>query len=246
MVIYECPRCHYETSHKNTLRRHYNRKRVCKTLFSRKSIKDCKYELDNPKEKVMIDKDELEKLQEENRRLKECKTLNITNNIDNSVTDNSKNITINSYKDTDIENIKDDMRNMKVLKDDLDTVLKYIKLVHFSDKRPENHNMYMENANLRRLMQLEEGEFKEKGRGNVGIDNFINQDVGKQLSRFALGDTPIYNAWEGLWNVFNEPKEKESQEDRDEKKKIRDKVFSLMNGNRNKIKKTARDNGIQV
>lgn len=52
MPQYICPRCHYDTKRKNDLVKHYNRKKKCKMLFSRKSIKDCIDELDNFKKKT--------------------------------------------------------------------------------------------------------------------------------------------------------------------------------------------------
>lgn len=67
MVPHVCPRCHYETSHKNTLRRHYNRKRVCKTLFSRKSIKDCLQELENDRLSISELKRRNKELEDEKR-----------------------------------------------------------------------------------------------------------------------------------------------------------------------------------
>lgn len=34
MVLYQCPRCHYETDHKNDMRKHYIRKRKCDPTYS--------------------------------------------------------------------------------------------------------------------------------------------------------------------------------------------------------------------
>ncbi len=47
MVLYQCPRCRYETTHKPSMRNHYSRKTVCKTAFSRKSVKDCLQDLES-------------------------------------------------------------------------------------------------------------------------------------------------------------------------------------------------------
>jgi hypothetical protein len=51
MVIYTCPRCHYETGLKANMRKHYNIQKVCKRLFSRISINDCLEDLNKPIEK---------------------------------------------------------------------------------------------------------------------------------------------------------------------------------------------------
>jgi len=71
MVIYTCPRCHYDTDYKNNMRNHYKRKKVCKRLFSRISINDLLDELDdNMKSHVKVSKEEWENILEENRMLK--------------------------------------------------------------------------------------------------------------------------------------------------------------------------------
>lgn len=67
MKIHICPRCHYETKDKSHLRNHYNRKRKCKTLFSRKSIKDCLQELENDRLSISELKRRNKELEDEKR-----------------------------------------------------------------------------------------------------------------------------------------------------------------------------------
>ena len=41
MVLYTCPRCHYKTTQKNDIRKHFQRKRPCIISHESKSIDDC-------------------------------------------------------------------------------------------------------------------------------------------------------------------------------------------------------------
>ena len=63
MVVYICPRCHYETTYKNNMRNHYTRRRLCKTVFARTSIKDCLKDLES---KRMKTSEILEKMKKDN------------------------------------------------------------------------------------------------------------------------------------------------------------------------------------
>lgn len=48
MVNYLCPRCHYETKYKPSIRNHYNRKKACNPVFSEISINECIQTLETP------------------------------------------------------------------------------------------------------------------------------------------------------------------------------------------------------
>ena len=67
MVLYQCPRCHYETTQKSHMRNHYSRKTVCKTAFSRKSVKDCLQELESKGGMKMSE--EIEELKKKNKEV---------------------------------------------------------------------------------------------------------------------------------------------------------------------------------
>lgn len=67
MKIHICPRCHYETTKKSSIKNHYDRKRACKTLFSRKSIKDCLQELENDRLSISELKRRNKELEDEKR-----------------------------------------------------------------------------------------------------------------------------------------------------------------------------------
>ncbi len=238
MPVHVCPRCHYETSRKPNMRRHYNRHKKCRTIYSRKSINECLEELEK--------KTQIDILREENERLKT--QFNINHNSGNvHIGDN--NITINAYNQTSIKKIETELRNMKSVKDDVDMIIKYIRLVHFNKDLPENHNTYIENANLKRLLRFDGEQFTENGRGNSAIDSYIKDDVGKQIEELDLGESELYSSHARLFLLMDNPPvqdEGESQQSFKDRRqthentihKLRNKVMSLMYGKRGMIKET--------
>jgi len=52
MVNYQCPRCHYETTHKTTMMRHYNKIKKCKLKYEDISIEKCLEMLNFKKEHI--------------------------------------------------------------------------------------------------------------------------------------------------------------------------------------------------
>ena len=247
MTVHVCPRCHYETCRKPDLRRHLTRKRKCKKLFSTKSIKECLLDLD---------KSPIEILREENERLKT--QFNINHNINHNsgnVHIGDNNITINAYNQTSIKKIETELRNMKSVKDDVDMIIKYIRLVHFNKDLPENHNTYIENANLKRLLRFDGEQFTENGRGNSAIDSYIKDDVGKQIEELDLGESELYSSHARLFHLMDNPPvqdEGESQQSFKDRRqnhentihKLRNKVMSLMYGKRGMIKETLKKSSL--
>jgi len=54
MVNYQCPRCHYNSNLKIDIKRHYDRKKTCKTVYEDISIEKCLETLNKPKIKEHI------------------------------------------------------------------------------------------------------------------------------------------------------------------------------------------------
>lgn len=73
MVLYTCPRCHYETDYKNNMRTHYKRKKACKSLFSRVSLNELLEGLERKGETVKISKDEHERRNNAIQEIEEIK-----------------------------------------------------------------------------------------------------------------------------------------------------------------------------
>ena len=234
MVFYQCPRCHYETKYKNDLRKHYNRKTVCKTLFERKPIKNCKEDLEK--------KDIHTSLREENERLKKQlaakvtgmnnshnTTNNTTNNTNNTNSHNTNNININinSYKNTDYSFILD--KAQEYIKDNGEMDMKkFVKLLHFNEEHPENHNIYMTDSRHKKLMIYDGIKFNQRGNGNLGIEKFMKSLHSK--TRQNIDD----NSFEELINEYN-------QGNLMEKKKIRDDFYDILYNERDTVLNTHRD-----
>jgi len=164
MVLYQCPRCHYETTHKPSMRNHYGRKTVCKTAFSRKSVKDCLQDLETKRRKTY------EELERENKSLIECKTVVINNNNTYNI-DNSKNINVNSFKDTNYGVLNDRLKEFKGSDIPLNRLLEEI---FGNEKYPENHNVLICNKKRREIKKYDGSKFILDGRGDSGIQKFID------------------------------------------------------------------------
>ena len=232
MVFYLCPRCHYETNQKNTLRRHYNRKRVCKTVFSRISIKDCKEHLEKKKKYNELEQRNKE-LEEENKKLRDCKTLTINNNIDNSI--NIK--IVNAYKDTNY-----DMLCSKVnecIKDGRIDMRRLIGCVHNNKEHPENHNVYMANSNNQRILKFEDGSFNEDGRYEDGIVNFLKEVADKIEKHTELCNSDLYDLSNIFIQLITDKNNKDfKKEDKEELERIKNETISALIKCRDMVKET--------
>lgn len=236
MPIYQCPRCHYDTIKKDDLRRHYNRKRKCKTLFSRLSIKDCLEELEI---KSDLSKIELEirnrELEEKIKQLENKSFQVVGNNITNNITNNIQ-ININNFDQTNYHIALDDLKNsikQSLLKNDgmnLNIECEnLVEIVHCNDKYPENHNILI----------------TDKTRGNAKIkkgDKFVVVPKDDAIDQTAqnivnlLKDNKIFTKY----IKFHENKDEETI--KEDKKAIERTLYN----NRDKIVETAKIKGIKL
>lgn len=185
MVNYICPRCHYESSHKNDIRKHYLRKKVCRTEFSRISVKDCLEELET-KDKILISRDNYNKLSNKtiNKLINSIKAVNSTVNFadeNGTITNNNNNNTINvnvikvnAYEDTDYSYMKNHVDEC-IVNGELD-VRKVLKLLHFNEDHPENHNMYIKDIRTKTVMLYDGVKFLPRYSGKNGF-KFLVEDI---------------------------------------------------------------------
>lgn len=240
MVEYKCPRCGYITLLKGDIKRHYNRKKVCNTKYSRISIKDCLKELSIKKKKLVIDEESFKQMKEEIRELKDklehtqvSNTINSHNtNNDNSITNNIH-ININDFKNTNyevaLEDLKESIRN-SLLKNDGECnnieCNQLVELVHCNDKYPENQNVLITDCSRG------EARIKEGGR-------FIKVPMIDAVDDIV---TNIVNLLKEN-NVFKRYVKVYERNYRDDSlKEIRDTLYN----NREKIKDTAKSNGVKL
>lgn len=244
MVLYECPRCHYETTKKSHMRNHYSRKHVCQTVYSRKSIKDCLQELSSMKRKTY------EELERENKMLIDCKTVVINNNnINNTYNiDNSNNLNISSYKDNDYSFIKDLSHCLvnRELIDENKEILDMGRLINtlFYDNE-KNHNIFMSNTNNRRIMEYDGENFIEKGKNEDGL-LLVIEDVKMIIDKW-FDDSPISDEFSVLYQMCLDRKNKDfDQKHKDLLRKIFSDIASAMVNGKIPVKKTFEKQGVKI
>lgn len=236
MPSYQCPRCHYETCKKSHIRTHYNRKRVCKPLFSRKSVKDCMDELEKPKDdKIMIDRESYEKMQNEIEQLRQTQAGHHNTTINRDQINNTINININDFKNTNYQIALEDLRNsirQSLLKNNHENknieCENLIELVHCNDKYPENQNIL--------LTDRSRGEVKVK-QGDKLVNMPMEDAIEKTTDNIInlLKDNSVFTRYID----FHEKKDEDIQ--KEDKKAIE----RILYNNRHKIGETLKVNGIK-
>lgn len=180
MVIYQCPRCHYETNRKDDMRRHYNRKRICKTTYSRKSMKDCLKELEIKKKRKSYDE-----LQRELTEIKQQIIVNGDNNtMNNCGNTNNINIHVNAYNKVDLDLIDTNTFKECLVDDKLDMGKLMNKIFYDNEK---NHSIYIANTNNRRIMEYDGDNFIEKGKNEDGL-RMVMVDLKNIMDKFEDND----------------------------------------------------------
>lgn len=250
MVLYNCPRCGYSTNQKSNIRAHYNRKKICNPILKDIGLDECKKTLDRIKDNIcehcnkkFSKKSNLRRHQDKckDKYIEELKAeiirLKQTQGSNNTINSHNK-IIVNNYDNTEINKIKDKLDDIKILKDNVDTIVEYIKCVHFNRDLPENHNVYIENVNLQRLLKYDGQSFKEAGRGKTGIENFLQEDIGNQLENSNLSESDLCSAYDELWREYDSLGTTNKERDNDRRSEIRNKIISVLNGNKNIVKET--------
>lgn len=155
---YGCSVCRYTSLRKNDITKHFLRKKSCgtgvkeiieipieiKCNYCNKKYScstSLNYHIKNTcKEKDRIKDDEIKRLKEENKMLRERPTT--VNNITN-------NIMINNYDQTSLDKLTDRIYN-KIIKDadePYQIIPRLIKHLHCNPDIPENHNIRISNRN---------------------------------------------------------------------------------------------------
>jgi hypothetical protein len=129
-------------------------------------------------------------LKKEIAKLKETITINNGNNNTNIIGDHIKSnidnsvhidIHINSYKDTNYDVLKDNVASC--IKNGKVDEVELLKLLHFNEKFPENHNVKIDNKRANRIMAYNGDKFEEKHSGSEGVFDFLEgsmKNIGKQ------------------------------------------------------------------
>ena len=175
--MYKCLRCGYSSLYKNDIKKHLQKKIQCKPILSNISREDCSKIL-NSKDTFMIDifMNEIKTLKEKNMT---NNGINITNNgnHNNNTINNNIHITINAFENTDYTVIKDEIH--KCIKNGKLDETKFIKLLHFNKKHPQNHNVKIENKRENRVLTYNGEKFEEYGDRQDGVLDFIEETLEK-------------------------------------------------------------------
>jgi len=154
-TVLECKYCFKIFSRNDSLRRH---------LKSR-----CKIKIENEKQKEIIFQGLMQKMENMENRINELETENVrlqgtqglpslqntnlttinnttntNNNTINNITNNNLSIQLVAFGQED----KDQLSNMelfKIIKKGFKSVPEFVKVLHFDENRPENHNIFIPN-----------------------------------------------------------------------------------------------------
>jgi len=248
MTEFGCSNCEYTSPMKKHVVRHINRKNPCgpgiKEIIEIPVEIVCEYceknfstfpNLTNHvknycKLKDKYKDDEIKKLKEE---LRNVKNITINNNNNNNNTNNTNIIiVVNNYEETSIEKITDKIFK-NVLKDEpYKMIPNLIKVVHFNPDIPENHNICLSNRNKNnKYLQVYRNGHWEITDKDTEIDNLIND------KETLLGDWVEENkdCHIGIVDKFEEYLE--TKYDVDTAKLIKDEVELLLYNGRHLIKK---------
>jgi hypothetical protein len=166
-----------------------------------------------------------------------CQIINneYSNNV-NIILNNNK---INPYGKEDLSHItnKDYIKYVSKL---FPGLLEFIEDVHFSDKMPSNHNIYIPDNDLHSLSVYEKGKWNIKDKNNL-INKFISKKISildkkcNELEKTGQIKDEYVEQYNDFINNYY------ADED-NLKKKCEDEVELLLYNNRNKIKTKTNDN----
>lgn len=204
MVKYTCPTCSKEFNRKSSFDDHLNKKNPCFPSQEKISydilIKKIE-ELEKKSEKIedletknnKIEKElkKLKKIEVENKEFKkEIKKLKKENTKLSTITNttNSNNVTNSNNKTVNVlimpkafgnENLEflDETAIRKILNKGYLALPEYIKNVHFNEKKPENHNVYIPNWRDKTRILVSDGENWNLGQTESIIDDLKNKGI---------------------------------------------------------------------
>jgi len=233
MSSYCCLRCGYETLDKAHLKRHYNRKNICNPKLLDISIEDCLNNIKKKDNKVCeycnkkftrkFDvkrhqikcsdkkyKERIKKLEEENELLKKIQgsNNNITNNIDNSVT-NHNNIIVIKFDVGNLSTRIPDAEKLKCFRDktyQAPPIEDFLKTIHFNPKYPEYHNIFKSDMN-REWISIFDGDKLVK-QPDTFVDDIIEK-IEKEIEYLIENNGDYKEYYQGLRTHFNMMKKDE-------------------------------------
>lgn len=256
MPSYQCPRCGHIFYRKNKYNEHTKRKNICKFLLDdvipveenyielQETFK-CKYcnkeysqKNDIPRHyetcKEIPEEDKKQILEKKLEKMKKkIGKNNGTTNIQNiTINDNSVNINntiniyVNDFKNTDCEYIGEN-KKISFLSTNMDALPKLIQDIHFNPNRPQNHNMYITNYKDKIAKYKQQGKWFTKS-GSEFVDDLIVSYDYKMFREFE--DNPKTTHIYQRYIAVTEPKEA--------KEKIKDQIYTIMYNHKDMVLET--------
>jgi len=247
---FACSVCHYTSSKKEHIVRHIQKKKSCGT--GNKEIIEipteivCEYcnknfststslklhQKNNCKSRMILlekkQKEDQEKIKDLENQLKSRQEPTTINNNNQTI-----NIYINNYEDTDLNKITDKIYNQIINEADevYQIIPRMIKEIHFNPNIPENRNIYLSNRNKNnKHLQIYRNKHWEIEKKDTEIDNLIN-DKETNLSDWIGEKGKKYP--ESL-EKFNEYQEQKFDEET--VKLVKEEVELVLYNNRHMIK----------
>jgi hypothetical protein len=201
----------------------FNQEEINKDLTYKHKLNSCKKEI-NKINKII-----------KNKNIQSINNTNNINNINNGniILNNSINIHINSFGKEDLTHITDDKYKLYI-KNLTDGILNYIKDVHFSPDKPENHNICIPQLNSSNIAVYKNGQWNAQKKEEI-----INKLLTKKITLLdnkcnifednnEIDDTIIYAHNECIASYFDE-------NNKENKEKICKDVELLLYNNREQV-----------
>lgn len=179
--MHECLRCGFKDKQKYIVKRHLNKKNICKPVISDIPVDKC-IDILESKDVTFVKNTLMEEIQKLNKKLLETSVKlqsgdRCSNQIGDNNTINNINITINSYDKTDYSVLKNEIHKC-ISNGKLDET-KLIKLLHFDKRFPQNHNVKIENKRTNEIKVYNGEDFETKSNGQAGVKEFLETTLEK-------------------------------------------------------------------
>lgn len=254
----KCLFCNKDFSNKTNLLRHinnnctenkdFNNKKLCinedinRIINDNKELQENINKLEEDKNKIIIEQ-QIKQKDDEIKKLKECmekmidnqsKNINITNNkvINNKIINNNLVVNINSFGKETLKHITlDDYK--KFLSGFFPGFIKYIEKIHFDEKAPENHNIYITNLKSKYIHIFENNQWMTKAKSDI-IDKFIEKKYGMLIDKCEEleENNEISNKISEEFSQFMK-----NYEDEEAKRNTKNKIIMMLYNNKDKINK---------
>ena len=250
----QCKFCEKYFSRKGNLQRHINSSCINKKEIENKLEELCydkiniekKYNKENINKlynEINIQKNEIDLLKKTLETLinKQCNNnVTIQQIINNNNVTNNNNlfVNLNSFGKENISHITEKDYN-KYLTGFFPGFIKFIEKIHFDDKMPENHNIFVTNLKSKYMYIYDEDKWISKEKDDI-IDNIIRKNY-----NLLDGKCEEYENKEINENIINKFRQfQKNYIDEESQKNTKKDVLLLLYNNRDKVEKVKKNHNL--